>query len=142
MGVLFGLCVAPSAQAGLGEPAASVQRDHTALRGTALTVTPTPAYSLHEISTPGGRVREYVSSADRVFAVTWSGRSNPDLSLLLGTHYAEYARTAKIHRGNHKVFSLVTAGLVMHVTKLPRGFVGEAHAPALLPSGVSAGDIR
>jgi hypothetical protein len=137
-----GVCLAPAALAGLGETAASVQRDHTALRGTALTVTPMASYDLHEITTADNSVREYVSHAGNVFAVTWSGRARPDLSVVLGARYAEFTKSATSHPASHKVFALTTNDLVMHVQKLPRGIVGEAHAPSLFPAGVSAQDIR
>jgi hypothetical protein len=139
----FGLTLAPAAYAGLGEAVESVQRDHAALRGTALAVTPTQAYDLHEITTAEGtRVREYVSRAGTVFAVTWSGPSLPNLKVVLGQHYDEYAAAATGHRGNHHVFTMATAGLVLHIRKLPRGFTGGAHVPTLLPTGVAAQDIR
>ena len=83
MGVVaVGVCLTQAAFAGLGDTAASVQRDHTALRGTSLTVTPMASYDLHEITSPDSRVREYVSHAGTVFAVTWSGRARPDLSVV------------------------------------------------------------
>lgn len=142
LGVVLGVCLGQPAFAGLGDTVASVQRDHSALRGTALTVTPMASYDVHEITTAESRVREYVSRDGNVFAVTWSGRARPDLSVVLGTRYAGYTQAAGLHRGNHKVFALATDDLVMHVTKLPRGFAGEAHAPTLLPAGVTARDIR
>jgi hypothetical protein len=139
----LGLCLVTAAHAGLGEGVDSLQRDHAALRGAALSVTPMTAYDLHEITTAAGtRVREYVSHAGTVFAVTWAGRSPPDLSVVLAQHYPDYVQAATAHRGSHKVFAMTTDGLVMSVMKLPRGFQGEAHVPALLPAGVSGGDIR
>lgn len=138
---LAALCVTSTAHAGLGQAVDSVQRDQASLQGT-LTVTPMQSYDLHQITTGNTVVREYVSRAGTVFAVTWSGRSGPDLSMILGARYADYSKAATIHRGNHKVFSLTTDDLVMHVTKLPRALVGEAHAPTLFPAGVTARDIR
>ena len=139
----LGLGAAPAAYAGLGEGVESVQRDHIALLGTALAVTPTATYDLHEITiTEGNRVREYVSRAGTVFAVTWSGRSLPNLKAVLGQHYDEYAAVSTGHRGNHHVLSIATPGLVLTIRKLPRGFIGSAHVPALLPPGVDPRDIR
>jgi len=139
----FGLTLAPAAHAGLGEAVESVQRDHAALRGSSLAVTAAQAYDRHEITTPDGtRVREYVSHAGTVFAVTWSGRSLPDLKVVLAQHYDEYASAATGRRGNHHVLSIATPGLVLNIRKLPRGFTGGAHVPALLPPGVAAQDIR
>jgi hypothetical protein len=143
--LLVGLVLSPIADAGLGEAVDSVQRDHAALRGTTLAVTPTQAYDLHEITTAEGtRVREYVSRAGTVFAVTWSGPSLPSLKVVLGPHYDEYAAAAAApeHTRNHKVFTMATTGLVLHIRKLPRGFTGSAHVPALIPPGATAQDIR
>ncbi len=133
----------PAAHAGLGEPVESVQRDHAALRGKALAVTPAATFDRHEITTAEGtRVSEYASRAGTVFAVTWSGRSLPDLKVVLGQHYDAYAAATTRHRGNHHVFTIETADLVLHIRKLPRGFTGSAHVPALLPPGTAAVDIR
>jgi hypothetical protein len=141
--LLFGLGLSPIADAGLGEAVESVQRDHAALRGAALAVTPTQAYDLHEITTAEGtRVREYVSRGGTVFAVTWSGPSLPSLKVVLGPHYEEYVAAATGHRGSHHVLSIATPALVLYIRKLPRGYTGSAHVPALLPPGTAAQDIR
>ncbi len=138
----IGLFVAGAALAGLGQPVVSVQADHAALRGVALAVTPMSFYDVHTITLGSGtRVREYASRAGTVFAVTWSGRAKPDLSVVLAQHYGEYLQAAA-HHASHKVLSIATPGLVMHLMKLPRGFSGAAYVPALLPPGTSAQDIR
>ena len=139
----LGLASAPAAHAGLGEGVESVQRDHIALQGTALAVTPTGSYDLHEITiAQDNRVREYVSPTGTVFAVTWSGRSLPNLKAVLGQHYDEYAAASTGHRGSHHVLSVTTPGFVLSIRKLPRGFIGSAHVPALLPPGLDPRDIR
>jgi hypothetical protein len=139
----LGLCAAGAAQAGLGERVESVPRDHAALRGAALKVTPMANYDLHEITTANGdRVREYVSGDGTVFATTWSGHSMPDLKVVLATHYAEYVAGAQAHRAGHHVFSMDTDGLALRVVKLPRGLAGSARVPALVPAGMSVQDIR
>lgn len=138
------LLMAPGAYAGLGQRVASVAADHEALHGVAQAVTAHPDYDVHEITLADEtRVREYVSHAGTVFGVAWSGRSKPDLTVLLGQHYAQYAGAAGAQRvSTHKVFVMSTQDLVMNVVKLPRGFAGTAHVPALLPTGVLARDIR
>ena len=139
----LGVCLVESAWAGLGEGADSVQHDQTALHGTTLSVTPMASYDLQETTTAAGtRVREYVSHAGTVFAVTWSGPRPPDLSVVLASHYQDFYKAAAAHHGSHKVFTMASDGLVLSFRKLPRGVVGEAHVPALLPTGVSAQDIR
>jgi hypothetical protein len=137
------LGLAPAAQAGLGEGADSVARDHAALRARAQSVVPMQAYDMHEMTTAGGgQVREYVTRSGTVFAVTFSGRTMPDLRTVLGTHYGEYVAATNVRRTNHKVFAMSAPGLVMEVIKLPRGVTGAAHVPVLLPPGVSARDLR
>ena len=135
--------LAPAAQAGLGEGVAAVARDHAALRGRTLTVTPMQAYDRHESTTAAGiRIHEYVSRAGTVFAVTFDGPSIPDLKVLLGTQYGAYVVATSSRRVNHKVLSIHTPDLVMQVVKLPRGFSGEAHVPGLVPAGVNRSELR
>lgn len=138
------LLAVPVAFAGLGDPVATVARDHAELRGTALVVTPLQAYDRHEITTDDGtRVREYVSRAGTVFGVTFAGPSLPDLKVVLAGHYDEYTAAAAAARpGNHHVLVIDTPALVVTVIKRPRGFSGSAHLPALLPAGMTARDIR
>src|SRR5512140_1071970 len=139
----FGLFFAGAAQAGLGERGESIARDHATLRGTALQVTPMANYQMHEITSEhGGRVREYVSPAGRVFATTWSGPAMPDLKVVLAAHYPDYMASAQAHRASHHVLSVATPGMVLQVVKLPRGITGSAHVPALVPAGVNIQDIR
>jgi Protein of unknown function (DUF2844) len=141
--LVAGICLSHAAQAGLGEGADSISRDRIALRANAEVVTPLAAYDLHEITTDdGSRVREYVSRAGTVFGVAWSGRTKPDLSALLAAHYADYLKAASSNHLNHKVLSISNDDFAMRIMKLPRGFTGSAHVPALLPSGTSAQDIR
>src|SRR6516162_1270963 len=73
------VCVSAPALAGLGGDAASVENDRVSMKG-AMRITPTVDYSVHEIQTPAGIViREYVSAAGKVFAVSWRGAGMPDL---------------------------------------------------------------
>ena len=137
------LVTAPAAPAGLGEGTASIARDHAALHGHALQITPMQSYDRHELTTASGtKVREYASRDGTVFAVAFAGPSVPDLKVLLGARYDEYARAVAARAGNHHVLSINSPGLVMQVIKLPRGLIGRAHVPALLPAGVSPGDLR
>jgi hypothetical protein len=141
--VLLGSLVASVANAGLGEPVDSVARDHQALRGTTLSVTAMQAYDVHETTTADGtRVRQYVSRAGTVFAVAWSGRSLPDLRIVLATHYDRYVAAAAAHRGSHHLLSVATPEVQMNIVRLPRGFAGSAQVPTLMPPGTSAEELR
>ena len=138
-GVLFGSV----AHAGLGEPVESVARDHAAVHGTALVVTPRQAYDVQETTTEAGlQLRQYVSHGGTVFAVAWSGRTLPDLKMVLGKHYDEYYAAASAHQGNHHVLSVATPNVVISITKVQRGFTGVAYVPALVPTGTSVKELR
>jgi len=117
--------------------------DREALNGSPNTVTSTSAYEVHETRTPDGtRLREFVNAGGRVFAVTWSGRFQPDLEQLLASHYPEYLAAAGHRRGSHHVVSVSTPGLVLSIVQLPRGFSGAAHVPSLVPPGVNPEELR
>jgi hypothetical protein len=139
----LGALLAPAAQAGLGEPVDSVQRDHAALRGTTLAVTPMRSYEVHETTTVDGiRLRQYVSRTGTVFAVAWSGPALPDLKLVLGSQYDAYLAAATAHHGSHHVMNIATPELALNIAKHSRGFTGHAHLPALLPVDTSAQELR
>jgi len=141
--VTIGTLLSPAAHAGLGEPVDTVQRDHAALHGATLAVTPMLSYDLHETTTIDGlRLRQYASRAGTVFAVAWSGPALPDLKLVLGKNYDAYVAAAGTHRGSHHVLTIATPELVLNITKHSRGFTGHAHLPALLPAGTAAADLR
>jgi hypothetical protein len=141
--VAGGAPLAPTAQAGLGEPVDSVERDHAAVHGSALSVTPMLNYDLHETTTvDGARLRQYATRAGTVFAVAWSGPALPNLKLVLGKSYDAYVAAASAHRGSHHVLNIVTPDLVLNITKHARGFTGNAYQPALLPAGTTAQELR
>lgn len=141
--IIVGSLVASVAHAALGEPVDSVQRDHEALLGTTLTVTPMQAYDVHETTIADGTtIRQYVSRSGTVFAVAWSGRSLPSLQVLLGKHYDAYVTAAAAHRGSHHVFNVATPDFVLSITRITRASSGSAHVPALLPPGTSVQELR
>ena len=141
--LLGGLALAPVGHAALGESRASVQADREALNGSSTIVTTTATYEVHETRTADGtRLREFVNPGGRVFAVTWSGRFQPDLEKLLASHYPEYLAAAGHRRGGHHVVSVSTPELVLSIVQLPRGFSGSAHVPSLVPPGVKPEELR
>ena len=140
--LLLSAAAAAPAYAALGGDTASVLRDREQLRG-ALNITPGAPYSIHEITTSSGTtVREYVSAAGKVFGVSWRGPFMPDLHQLLGAYHAQYVQAASAPHAGHRHMDVVLPGLVVHSAGRPRGFVGRAWAPALMPQSVSADDIK
>jgi hypothetical protein len=137
------------AWAALGGDFASVQADQVHLQGT-LRTTAMASYTVHEIQTASGTVvREYVSfsgaSAGKVFAISWKGPWPPDMRQVLGSYFDQYVQAAKAQRAvrvGRRPLVIEEPGLVMHVGGHPRGFVGRAYVPEMLPAGARAEDIQ
>lgn len=142
--LMLAFVVAPiqRAQAALGDATASVARDHAALRGT-LVVLPMQNYDIHQmVSAAGVTVREYVTRAGSVFAITWMGTQVPDLKILLGSYFDRYVSLAMAHRSGHHVLSFDTPELSMTTVRFQRMASGAVYVPGLLPSGVSRRELR
>jgi hypothetical protein len=134
------------ARATLGQDDTTVDADTVQLRAHRL-VEPAQAaagYTVHELQLPGGtHVREYLSASRRVFAVTWSGPSIPDLHQLLGVHYARYEKAAaRPSAAARSPVSLNDADLVLHNAGRPRAFHGMAYLPLQLPAGFDVGTLQ
>ena len=131
--------------ASLGGDITSVQSDQAKLQGT-LRSSSTDSYTLHEIqASTGVTVKEYVSSAGKVFAVTWQGAFPPDLRQLLGTYFDQYSQAVQAQRSlrhGRGPLLIQQPGLVVQVAGHARSFWGKAYVPQMLPAGVHAEDIR
>jgi hypothetical protein len=140
---LLAATLAPSiALATLGEDSPTVERDVAQLHAQR-TVTATTAYSVHELQLPGGtQVREYLTNANRVFAVTWSGPSIPDLQQLLGTYLSRYSAAAQAMGRSRRPVTVHDSDLVIRTGGHARAFFGVAYLPGQMPSGVRAEEIR
>jgi Protein of unknown function (DUF2844) len=93
----------------------------------------------------GTVLKEYVSAAGTVFAVSWQGPQMPDVQALLGN----YAQTAadgtaafRAARGGTGPVSLASSALVVQSGGHMGAYVGRAYIPAAVPSGVSVKDIK
>lgn len=144
------LLLATPAFAVLGDNAASVLSDQARMNGTLRSVDHR-AYVMHEITSgSGSKVREFVSPAGAVFAVTWEGQFPPNFRQLLGPYYQQAQRAAaqqkaaaeqppRVRRGP---VVIDTPGLVFVQTGHTRSLRGQAYIPQLMPQGVQASDIR
>jgi hypothetical protein len=132
-----------AAFATLGEDVSSVQSDQARMKA-AVRFLPGQAYSVHEMSAPGGTVvREFVSTAGTVFGVTWQGSFAPDLRQLLGTHFEEYVQAAQAPanrrgRGLH----IETDDMVFESGGHMRFITGRAYLRSKMPQGVRVDEIR
>ncbi|MGH8291005.1 MAG: DUF2844 domain-containing protein [Steroidobacteraceae bacterium] len=136
------------ATAALGDTMASIQADQLSLKGQ-LRVRSEPGYSVQEITAASGTVvREYVSPAGVVFAVSWTGRAMPNLEQTLGTYFTRYQaavksqRAAHVHRLGHDQLEVRTPGLVVHAGGHMRQYFGIAYVPSLLPANLSISDLH
>ncbi len=103
--VLLSSAVACPAWAALGDDAGSIATDRQHLQAQAQAITSAAGYTVHEMRTPANTVvREFVSSAGRVFAVSWRGPILPDLVI-------ESAGRMRAFHGFAYVPSLLPAGV-------------------------------
>lgn len=139
---LVALVVSVPAAATLGEDVSSVRTDRTQLQGT-LQITGAAKFAVHEIQLPSGTVlRQYVSPAGMVFAVSWRGPSLPDLRQVLGRYFEQYTEAVKTPDGGPGPRVTQQPGLVAQSGGHMRAFFGRAYVPKLLPRGVLAGEIQ
>lgn len=118
--------------ASLGGDATSVQDDQAKMQAS-LRSNSGNSYSVHEMQTPAGvAVREYVSAAGKVFAVTWQGPFHPDLRQLLGTYFDQYVQAVQAQQAQHRGHGPVLiqqAGLVVQITGISGQYTGAPMFP-------------
>jgi Protein of unknown function (DUF2844) len=131
-----------AAYAVLGAPADSVPADQARMEGK-LATSSRPNFAVEQISTSSGTVvKEYVSPAGTVFAISWRGPRPPDLSHLLGSYFAEYqAAAAQIHP-QRRPLRVTTGTVVVEAAGHMRDLRGRAYVPSLIPAGVTTDDIQ
>jgi hypothetical protein len=95
-------------------------------------------YTIHEITASDGTViREYVTPAGKVFGVSWTGPTIPDLTQLLGTYNAEFQASVRSKRARRSSAVVHNADLVVESSGHMRSFHGRAYLNSMLPSGVT-----
>jgi hypothetical protein len=129
--------VALPAGATLGEPVESVVTDQSKLHAKR-SVVERQDYTVHEITRDDGTlIREYVTPGGKVFGVSWTGPTIPDLSQLLGAYNTEFQNTLGSKPGRRKVAVVRSSDLVVESAGHTRAFHGRAYLNSLLPSGVT-----
>jgi Protein of unknown function (DUF2844) len=121
----------------LGGSAESVVTDQLKFRAKRAVVE-TQEYTVHEISRDDGTlIREYVTPAGKVFGVSWSGPTIPDLSQLLGSYNTEFQNAAHSKAGHRRPAGVHDSDLVVESSGHARAFYGRAYLNSLLPNGVT-----
>lgn len=135
------LALTTQALATLGQDLSSVQSDQAHLKAS-VRIVHAQNFSVHEMQTPTGTtIKQYVSSAGTVFAVSWQGAA-PDLRQLLGEYFDQYvtaaAHTAHGGRGVH----IDNGEFVFESAGHMRFVVGRAFLRSKMPQQVSSDAIR
>jgi hypothetical protein len=134
-----------SARAALGGDINSVHEDQAKMKGS-LKTTQVDAYTLHEIKDSSGTVvKEYVSPAGKVFAVSWHGPFIPNMQQVLGTYFQQFADAAKAQRERgpgHRPVGINQPGLVFQNGGHMRSYFGRAYVPEMVPQGVNPNAIQ
>ena len=95
-------------------------------------------YTLHVISLDDGTlIREYVTPAGKVFGVSWSGPTIPDLTQLLGPYNAEFQNSVHAKAGRRHAAAVHDSDLVVENSGHMRAFYGRAYLKSMLPSDVT-----
>ena len=127
-----------STQAALGEREDSVEKDRQLLGGTRITME-NSEFTVHQITTGGTILKEYVSPQGIIFGVSWRGRVHPDLSILLGSYYLEYQNALEINPKKKGRGSSVLKSSNFHIEKSGhmRDLTGRAFVSNLIPKGLT-----
>ena len=138
------LALSLPAAASLGASQDSVQDDQLRLEAK-VTTTAKQAYILQELKSPLGIVvREYVSSAGKVFAISWQGPFEPDMKQILGGYFVQYSQAAKVQRESqirHSSLRIQQPSFVFQSAGHLRAYFGRAYDPQLLPAGVNPDEL-
>lgn len=138
-------CLIIPAFAALGDDSDSVLIDQAKTQAN-LKVTHFHFYSVHELKMPTGTIiREYVGQNGRVFGVTWQGPFVPSMRQLLGNYFSEYSEAAQAQRERRvgrQPLKISQPRLTMEAGGHMLDYWGRAYDPQLVPTGVSADEIR
>jgi Protein of unknown function (DUF2844) len=134
-----------SAFASLGGDSNSAITDQIHFQAS-LQTNQTSSFTVHEIHTQNKTViREYVSPAGTVFAVTWRGPWIPDMQQLLGSHFQQLVNATQAqnsaHTGRHPL-NIVQPDFVFEQGGHMRSFAGRAYLPKMLPADVHVEAIQ
>jgi hypothetical protein len=134
-----------SAHATLGESVKSVEIDRGLVKAAkAATVTPAERYTVHELESDTGTIREYANAAGIVFGIAWSGARTPELAPLLGTYAKDFseAEAAKTKEFGKRMTEIAGRNVTVQKWGHMRNISGRAFDPALLPTGVTVDEIE
>lgn len=102
------------------------------------------AFSVQVTTLPSGTVvREYISPAGTVFAVSWQGPFLPDLRVLLAQYFDVLtAETARHPKAGHSQVLIEKPEVTIESSGHMRAYTGRAWITSALPGGVTSADIE
>ena len=93
-----------------------------------------PAIGCMNWTLPSGtRVREFVGTDGKVFAVAWNGPTVPNLRQALGRYFDAYVTEAKNKHAGHGQLQVSQSDLVVQSGGHMRAFAGRAYLPQSIP---------
>lgn len=149
LSILLFFLESQGAHASLGQLEASVETDRKQLsvvvQGTSKLVSKGEvSFVVHEMKNKKMVVREYAANGS-VFAISWTGKHHPDLSVLLGSYFEDYQKSSQMARkarGGRSYGRVEGQNVVVEKSGHMRWIQGKAYLPASMPEGVSANDIQ
>ncbi|MPQ56872.1 DUF2844 domain-containing protein [Duganella sp. FT27W] len=91
----------------------------------------------------GTIVREYTDAAGKVFAVSWTGPTLPDLRTLLGSKFTALTdATGRRTQAGHSQLALNQSDVVIVSNGHMRSFAGHAFIPSAVPAGFDTTTIE
>ena len=91
----------------------------------------------------GTIVREYTDTAGKVFAVSWTGPTLPDLRTLLGSKFTALTdATGRRTQAGHSQLALNQSDVVIVSNGHMRSFAGHAFIPSAVPAGFDTTTIE
>lgn len=102
------------------------------------------AYEVRTRQENAVEIKEYVSRDGFVFAVSWRGVAEPNLSELLGSYFAEYDRGFRANRPSQRTRKSIVVESEQVVVKRfghMRDLRGVAWVPSLVPAQVNVEEL-
>ncbi len=133
---IFGLLLCGSAQASLGQKAASVDTDRARFSARMATIR-VVNYDRHDLTLDSGTVtREYVNGGV-VFAVSWQGPVRPDLKQIFADYYPRFQadNTPVGHIRMRRAMASTHSDFIVRTGGHSGAFWGYAYLPTQTPAG-------
>lgn len=155
LGIVFGslylIGVMQSANAVLGEQInTTVMKAQSAATPSSIRsytlLTKTANYSVYESKNKQNTIHQYADSSGRVFAVTWQGKSMPNMDSTLGTAYHQQYLEAKAQQKPHqyglRMSYVTTPSLVVQTFGIGQNFSGKAYLSNAVPNEVNINEVK